>query len=88
MLEVIFMIATNDKNGGLISLEELRERLIRARGKRKEHQEISKDDLLRASQKLKSFGSGFNVIPYNKGKVSFNYFNKKAISIYILRFSI
>lgn len=61
-------LATNDKNGGLISLEELRERLIKARGKRKEHQEISKDDLLRASQKLRIFGSGFNVIPYGKGK--------------------
>ncbi|CAG9762965.1 unnamed protein product [Ceutorhynchus assimilis] len=61
-------LATNDKNGGLISLEELRTRLINARGQRKEHQEISKDDLLRAAQKLKIFGSGFNVIPYGKGK--------------------
>ncbi|XP_050299169.1 vacuolar-sorting protein SNF8 isoform X3 [Anthonomus grandis grandis] len=62
-------LATNNKNGGLISLEELRTRLINARGKRKEHQEISKDDLLRAAQKLKIFGSGFNVIPYGRGKV-------------------
>ncbi|XP_050299167.1 vacuolar-sorting protein SNF8 isoform X2 [Anthonomus grandis grandis] len=61
-------LATNNKNGGLISLEELRTRLINARGKRKEHQEISKDDLLRAAQKLKIFGSGFNVIPYGRGK--------------------
>lgn len=51
-------------------MEELRNRLIKARGKRKEHQEISKDDLLRAAQKLKIFGSGFNVISYGKGKVS------------------
>lgn len=65
-----WITATNDKNGGLISLEELRNRLIKARGKRKEHQEISKDDLLRAAQKLKIFGSGFNVISYGKGKVS------------------
>ncbi|XP_060530718.1 vacuolar-sorting protein SNF8 [Cylas formicarius] len=61
-------LATNDKNGGLISLDELRTRLIKARGKRKEHQEISKDDLIRAAQKLKIFGSGFNVVPLGKGQ--------------------
>lgn len=61
--------ATNVKNGGLISLDELRTRLIRARGQKKIHQEISKDDLLRASQKLKVLGNGFNVIPVGKGKV-------------------
>ncbi|XP_066150240.1 vacuolar-sorting protein SNF8 [Euwallacea fornicatus] len=61
-------LATNDKTGGLIGLEELRIKLINARGKRKEHQEISKDDLLRAAQKLKIFGSGFNVIPCGRGK--------------------
>lgn len=60
-------LATNDKNGGLISLNELRTRLIRARGQKKEHQEISKDDLIRAAQKLKIFGSGFTVVPIGKG---------------------
>ncbi|KAJ8927169.1 hypothetical protein NQ314_020445 [Rhamnusium bicolor] len=53
-------LATNDKNGGLIGLDELRTRLINARGQSKQHQEISKDDLMRAAQKLKIFGSGFN----------------------------
>ncbi|CAH1173825.1 unnamed protein product [Phaedon cochleariae] len=61
-------LATNAKNGGLISLDELRTRLIRARGKNKSHQEISKDDLIRAAKKLKIFGSGFNVIPMGKDK--------------------
>ncbi|ENN76665.1 hypothetical protein HUJ04_009079 [Dendroctonus ponderosae] len=61
-------LATNHKNGGLISLEELRTRLINARGKRKEHQEISEDDLRMAARKLKIFGSGFNVISYGQGR--------------------
>lgn len=61
-------LATNYKNGGLIGLDELRTRLIRARGKGKQHQEISKDDLLCAARKLKIFGSGFTVVPMGKGQ--------------------
>lgn len=61
-------LATSSRNGGLIGLEELRRRLIKARGKRKEHQEITVDDLLRAAKKLKVFGSGFSVIPISKGQ--------------------
>lgn len=60
-------LATNDKNGGLISLDELRTRLIKARGKSKQHQEISVDDLLCAAKKLKIFGNGFSVVPIGKG---------------------
>ncbi|KAJ4446712.1 vacuolar-sorting protein SNF8 [Periplaneta americana] len=61
-------LATNYKNGGLISLDELRQRLVQARGKNKQHQEISIDDLLRAAQKLRIFGSGFSVVPVGKGQ--------------------
>ncbi|XP_043472402.1 vacuolar-sorting protein SNF8 [Leptopilina heterotoma] len=61
-------LATNEKNGGLISLDELRERLIQARGRRKEHQEITNDDLLAAAKKLKIFGNGFSVVPIGRGK--------------------
>ncbi|KAL0270139.1 UNVERIFIED_CONTAM: hypothetical protein PYX00_007637 [Menopon gallinae] len=61
-------IATSPKNGGLITLEELRRRLIRARGQRKEHQEITLDDLLRAAKKLKVLGAGFSVVPVSKGQ--------------------
>ncbi|KAL3266934.1 hypothetical protein HHI36_011084 [Cryptolaemus montrouzieri] len=61
-------LATNSKNGGLISLDELRSKLIKARGQSKQHQEISKDDLLRAAQKLKIFGSGFSVVPVGNGQ--------------------
>lgn len=61
-------LATNYKNGGLIGLDELRTKLIRARGKGKQHQEISKDDLLCAAKKLKILGSGFTVVPVGKGQ--------------------
>lgn len=61
-------IATSSRNGGLIGLEELRRRLIKARGQRKEHQEITTDDLLRAAKKLKVFGAGFTIIPISKGQ--------------------
>ncbi|XP_044748256.1 vacuolar-sorting protein SNF8 [Coccinella septempunctata] len=61
-------LATNAITGGLIGLDELRTKLIKARGQSKQHQEISKDDLLRAAQKLKIFGSGFSVVPVGNGK--------------------
>ena len=61
-------LATNYKNGGLIGLDELRHRLVQARGKNKQHQEISNDDLLRAAQKLKILGSGFTVLAVGKGQ--------------------
>lgn len=61
-------LATNSKNGGLISLDELRSKLIKARGQSKQHQEISKDDLLRAAYKLRIFGSGFAVVQVGPGK--------------------
>lgn len=61
-------LATNDKNGGLIGLGELRTRLIKARGQGKHHQEISQDDLLRATKKLKVLGNGFTVIQVGKGQ--------------------
>lgn len=61
-------LATSDKNGGLISLEEVRQRLIKARGKSKQHQEITIDDLLCAARKLRIFGDGFSVVPVGKGQ--------------------
>ncbi|XP_034943134.1 vacuolar-sorting protein SNF8 [Chelonus insularis] len=61
-------MATNYKNGGLISLDELRDRLVQARGKRKEHQEITNEDLLAAAKKLRIFGNGFSVLPIGRGK--------------------
>lgn len=61
-------MATNYKNGGLISLDELRTRLVQARGRRKEHQEITNEDLLAAAKKLKVFGNGFSIVPVGRGK--------------------
>lgn len=61
-------LATNYKNGGLITLEELRNRLIAARGKAKKHQDITNEDLLAAVKKLRIFGNGFSVVPISKGK--------------------
>nr|CAG4652006.1 EOG090X09XM [Triops cancriformis] len=60
-------LATSHRNGGLITLDELRHRLIQARGKAQHHQEITQDDLLRAIKKLKVLGSGFESIPLDKG---------------------
>lgn len=51
-------LATNYKNGGLITLEELRSRLIASRGKAKKLQDITNDDLLAAVKKLRIFGNG------------------------------
>lgn len=61
-------MATNEKNGGLISLDELRIRLVQARGRRKEHQDITNEDLLAAAKKLKIFGNGFSIVPIGRGK--------------------
>ena len=61
-------LATNHNNGGLIGLDELRRRLIKARGQGKQHQEISKDDLLGAAHKLRILGKGFSVISLGKGE--------------------
>nr|CAG4646429.1 EOG090X09XM [Macrothrix elegans] len=56
-------MATSHRNGGIITLTELRERLVRARGKAQHHQNISNDDVLRAIGKLKVMKSGFSIIP-------------------------
>lgn len=57
-------LATSHRNGGLISIEELRDRLVKSRSKKS--QDISIDDLLRAIKKLKTLGNGFTVIPMQR----------------------
>lgn len=52
-------LAANHKTGGFMELDELRKRLIAARGQRAVHQEITNDDILMASKKLRIFGNGY-----------------------------
>ncbi|XP_035427384.1 vacuolar-sorting protein SNF8 isoform X2 [Cygnus olor] len=54
-------LALKHRNGGLITLEELHQQVLKGRGKFA--QEVSQDDLLRAIKKLKVLGNGFGIIP-------------------------
>uniref|UniRef100_A0A0K8RGK2 Vacuolar-sorting protein SNF8 n=1 Tax=Ixodes ricinus TaxID=34613 RepID=A0A0K8RGK2_IXORI len=55
-------LATSHRNGGLMSLEELRDRVARSRGSLARQEEISQDDLLRAIERLGTLGKGFRLI--------------------------
>ncbi|XP_059818382.1 vacuolar-sorting protein SNF8 [Mobula hypostoma] len=54
-------LALKHRNGGLITLDELHQRVLKGRGKFA--QDVSQDDLIRAIKKLKSLGNGFTIIP-------------------------
>ena len=49
-------MASQHKTGGLLELGQLRQKLISSRGRSHHHQDISIDDLLRATKKLKILG--------------------------------
>ena len=57
-----------------MELGELRQRLVRSRGRRvrrsgdQPQQEISNDDVLRAIKKLKVLGNGFTLVPLRSGR--------------------
>ena len=61
-------MANQHKTGGLMELGEIRNKLIRSSGKSQHHQNISIDDLFRATKKLKVLGTGFTVIPLKSGR--------------------
>lgn len=61
-------MAASHKTGGLMELGELRNRLVKARGRSSSHQDITIDDLLRATKKLKVLGTGFSVIELGSGR--------------------
>jgi len=61
-------MAATPRNGGLMPLLELRERLNRVRARKSASEEISMDDLQRAIKKLKVLGNGFAVIPISGDK--------------------
>uniref|UniRef100_A0A3B4U1Z9 Vacuolar-sorting protein SNF8 n=2 Tax=Seriola TaxID=8160 RepID=A0A3B4U1Z9_SERDU len=54
-------LALKHRNGGLITLDELHQRVLKGRGKYA--QDVSQDDLVRAIKKLKVMGNGFGMIP-------------------------
>ena len=49
-------MASQHKTGGLLELGQLRQKLISSRGRSQHHQDITIDDLLRATKKLKILG--------------------------------
>ncbi|XP_064401751.1 vacuolar-sorting protein SNF8-like [Halichondria panicea] len=60
-------LATRDRNGGLISFDELRRRVLATSGKTR--QDVTEDDLARAIKKLRILGGGFAVIPVGKHRL-------------------
>lgn len=58
-------MATSHRNGGLMTMGELKRRLMVSRGRSK--QDISTNDLLMAIKKLKTLGNGFTVIAFGGG---------------------
>lgn len=54
-------LATKNKNGGLIALDDLHKLVLKGRGRSR--QDVSEDDLIRAIKKLSVLGSGFKVLP-------------------------
>uniref|UniRef100_A0A0N5BV22 Vacuolar-sorting protein SNF8 n=1 Tax=Strongyloides papillosus TaxID=174720 RepID=A0A0N5BV22_STREA len=60
-------LSTNHINGGLITLNDLRTRLLKSRSKTR-RENITNDDILRAVQKIKVLGSGFELLPLDGGR--------------------
>ncbi len=54
-------MATNHRNGGLIYLDELLDKLVASSGRKRE--DVTVNDLMMAIKKLKVLGNGFTVIP-------------------------
>ena len=60
-------LAASHRTGGLMEVGELRKKLVKSRSQNK-HQEISIDDILRATKKLKVLGNGFTLIALSGDK--------------------
>jgi ESCRT-II complex subunit VPS22 len=56
------------KTGGMMELGDVKHKLIKSRGRNAIHQEISTEDILIATKKLKILGTGFTVIPLGSGR--------------------
>ena len=59
-------MAASHRTGGLMEICDLRHRLIKSRGSKRD--DISNDDILRAIKKLKILGNGFSLIPLDNDK--------------------
>lgn len=55
-------LATRHRNGGIMTLEELRKLLIKSRSVASKQEDLGFDDLLRAIDKLRILGEGFRTI--------------------------
>ncbi|MFH4974602.1 hypothetical protein AB6A40_001311 [Gnathostoma spinigerum] len=60
-------LSTNHINGGVMTVDELRSRLMRSRT-RSRRETISPDDIIRAVDKLKVLGNGFELIAMGSGR--------------------
>lgn len=60
-------LASAESTGGMMELSEIKERLAKSRRLKKE-QEITTEDVLLATKKLKSFGNSFQVHPLGKNR--------------------
>lgn len=61
-------LATQHRNGGLMNLEELVQKVRSTRGRSKQAQDVSLDDVMRAIKKLKCLGNGFVLHRLNDGR--------------------
>ncbi|CAB3403602.1 unnamed protein product [Caenorhabditis bovis] len=60
-------LSTTHINGGIMTVEEIRNRLMRTRSRTRK-ETISTDDILRAVEKLKVLGNGFELVPLGGGR--------------------
>jgi len=61
-------MAHADKTGGMMELGDVRQKLITSRGRNAANQEITTEDILVSTKKLKVLGTGFSVIPLGSGR--------------------
>ncbi|VDL74740.1 unnamed protein product [Nippostrongylus brasiliensis] len=60
-------LSTSHYNGGIMTVEEIRNRLMRSRSRTRK-ETITTDDILRAVDKLKVLGGGFELVPLGGGR--------------------
>jgi len=61
-------MAHAEKTGGMMELGDIKQKLIKSRGRSAVHQEITTEDLLISTKKLKILGNGFTVIGLGSGR--------------------